>query len=190
MDLVKLIWEFVETREENFYQAICSGYLSQAKWFQKNFNITQEEVKKYENCNVRMAAKGGHLETLKWLHETFGLLAGFQCSSFRWAAIFGHLHVLKWLHQRFSIPCTDDTIRHIAYEGNIKILDWVFEIYNLGIEKLEFVQDAEETLAWCFVNNSPEGKKRKEKIKKLQFWIAGRIFKDKNFSIKSTTECL
>jgi hypothetical protein len=45
--------------------------------------------------HVPMLAKGGHLESLKYLHDKGCLWNEWTCNS---AAKAGHLEILKWAH--------------------------------------------------------------------------------------------
>jgi hypothetical protein len=70
------------------------------------------------------AAAGGHLEVLKWLHSVGG--GGARTSSWTCAvaAEGGHLEVLKWLHTT-GYPCDSMTCYAAALGGRLEVLKWL-----------------------------------------------------------------
>ena len=60
---------------------------------------------------LRGAVKNGHVEVLKWLHETYRLTASDaranENHALREAAENGHVEVLKWLHDTFELAVED-----------------------------------------------------------------------------------
>jgi hypothetical protein len=76
-----------------------------------------------EACSL--AARGGDLEVLKWLHNT-----GCPCDSAtcRAAAGGGYLEVLKWLHHQ-GCPWDAATCYAAATGGHLEVLKW---LHNTG----------------------------------------------------------
>ena len=77
------------------------------------------------NDVARGAAKGGHLEVLKWLREIypnrdwgFGVTAG--------AAKGGRLEILKWLREQ-GADWSMDTCAYAAKKGHLDVLKWLRE---------------------------------------------------------------
>ena len=66
------------------------------------------------------AAKGGHLEVLKWLRENGCPWDSCTCYS---AAKGGHLEVLKWLREN-GCPWDSNTCAHAAQGGHLEVLKW------------------------------------------------------------------
>ena len=71
-----------------------------------------------------LAARGGHLEVLKWLHNT-GCPWNESCYA---AAAGGHLEVVNWLH---STGCTwnEWTCYAAAAGGHLEVVKW---LHNAG----------------------------------------------------------
>jgi hypothetical protein len=72
-----------------------------------------------EACSL--AAGGGHLEVLKWLHYTGCPRYPDTCAE---AALGGHLEVLKWLHST-GCPWTTGTFSAAAFGGHLEVLNWL-----------------------------------------------------------------
>jgi len=54
------------------------------------------------------AAKNGHLEVVKWLHEN--RKEGSTTKAMDFAAEYGHLEILKFLHENRKEGCTERAI--------------------------------------------------------------------------------
>jgi hypothetical protein len=68
-----------------------------------------------------LAARGGHLEVLKWLHSTGCPFDTTTCCA---AATGGHLKVLKWPHDT-GCPWDSLTCRAAAAGGYLEVLKWL-----------------------------------------------------------------
>jgi hypothetical protein len=68
------------------------------------------------------AAYYGHVDVLEWAH-TCCPWSSYACAS---AARGGHLHVLKWLRS-IGCPWNDMTCSHAALGGHLEILQWARE---------------------------------------------------------------
>ena len=71
---------------------------------------------------VRVAAEGGHLETLRWLVENGCTVNEWTCEA---AAKGGHLNVLKWLRAPlFPCPWNLNTCEAAAENGHLECLQY------------------------------------------------------------------
>ena len=68
-----------------------------------------------------LAAAGGHLEVLQWLHSTGCPFDTVTCAA---AAAGGHLKVLKWLHST-GCPWDSETSYCAAAGGYLEVLKWL-----------------------------------------------------------------
>lgn len=70
------------------------------------------------------AARGGHLDTVKWLIDTGYIGVKYIC---RHAAIHGHLHVIKWVTTTFNIRYqTRGVCATALLHKHFHILKWMF----------------------------------------------------------------
>ena len=69
------------------------------------------------------AARGGHLEVLKWLRENGCPWDAQTCAA---AAEGGHLDVLKWLRNQ-GCPWDERACAEAAGKGNLGMLKWLRE---------------------------------------------------------------
>jgi hypothetical protein len=69
------------------------------------------------------AAKGGHLELLKWVRENGCLADSRTCAN---AAFGGHLELLKWARQD-GCPWDSGTCAQAALGGHLEVLKWARE---------------------------------------------------------------
>ncbi|KAL3663272.1 hypothetical protein V7S43_011681 [Phytophthora oleae] len=70
------------------------------------------------------AARGGHFEMLKWLHEN--RTEGYTHAAMDDAAAYGHLDIVKWLH-RHRAQCTTLAMDDAADGNHLRVLRWLFE---------------------------------------------------------------
>ena len=78
---------------------------------------------------MNLAAKNGHLEIVKWLHESGGICTTFAMDL---AAYNGHLEIVKWLHENRQEGCTKNAMDYAALTDNLKIIKWLHENRNEG----------------------------------------------------------
>jgi hypothetical protein len=69
------------------------------------------------------AAKGGHLETLKWARLNGCRWSFDTCHQ---AALGGHLEVLKWAKEK-GCPWDSQTCTHAAMGGHLEVIKWLRE---------------------------------------------------------------
>jgi hypothetical protein len=132
-----------------------------------------------ETCPA--AARGGHLEVLKWLHEqgspwdhwttaaaAFGghfevlqWLQKQQCplniSSCNLAARAGNFEILQWLHQK-KYPFNADTCEEASRAGHLEILKWLHKKkcpWDTRTTKNMAVRGNLEALKWLRKRNCP-----------------------------------
>ena len=106
-----------------------------------------------------VAAKGGHLEVLKWLHENScplenGVQPGLVCSV---AAVGGHLEVLKWAHKH-GCEWNERTCTLAAYHGHLEVLKWAHANgckWNEGTCSATAENGHLEVLKWFSENGCP-----------------------------------
>ncbi|KAL2915760.1 hypothetical protein HK105_204707 [Polyrhizophydium stewartii] len=78
-----------------------------------------------------MAARSGHLDMLKWLHERMpdGSWTGAVMDG---AAKNGHLDCVKWLHANRAEGCTTNAMDHAAARGHLPIVKWLHKNRSEG----------------------------------------------------------
>ena len=69
------------------------------------------------------AAKKGHLEIVKWLHEN--RTEGCTTAAMNCAARNGHLEVVKWLHENRTEGCTEWAMDLAAENGHLDVVKWL-----------------------------------------------------------------
>ncbi|KAE9073979.1 hypothetical protein PF007_g25590, partial [Phytophthora fragariae] len=69
------------------------------------------------------AAKNGHLEVVKWLHQNRA--EGCTSHAMDSAAGHGHLDVVKWLHLNRTEGCTSDAMDSAASGGHLDVVKWL-----------------------------------------------------------------
>jgi len=71
------------------------------------------------------AARNGHLECLKYLHEEAKAPWGSLTAS--WAALYGHLHILEYLVERKYDQFSTYACKNAAYSGHLDCLKYLHE---------------------------------------------------------------
>jgi hypothetical protein len=74
---------------------------------------------------MNLAAKNGHLDVVKWLHEH--RTEGCTTVAMNYAAYKGHLHVVKWLHKNRTEGCTTYAMDLATSNGHLHIVKWLHE---------------------------------------------------------------
>lgn len=69
------------------------------------------------------AARSGHLEMVKWLHENRS--EGCSTRAMDGAASSGHLEVVEWLHQNRTEGGSRAAIDRAAYNGHLEVVKWL-----------------------------------------------------------------
>ena len=98
-------------------EAAGHGQLEVLKWANL---VGKEDVESIHDDLMFHAAKGGHLETLKWM---CGLNWPWGKHLCEWAAEGGHVPVLKWLREN-DCPWDDETCAAAAKGGHLEVLKW------------------------------------------------------------------
>ncbi|CAB9520593.1 ankyrin repeat protein [Seminavis robusta] len=137
------IWNFKWARgcpwnEETCSSAAYGGHLELLKWAREmvpwmkthawellkwsfgTFEMAHENGCPWDDYTCRGAARGGHLELLKWAHENG---CPWHESAGRIAAEGGHLELLKWAHEN-GCPWDEYTCSAAAERGYLEILKW------------------------------------------------------------------
>jgi hypothetical protein len=111
------------TAEMAFNAAVRGGHLevvtffvSEYKWPAPNYLVLE-----YHKCSL--AAGGGHLGCLEYLHEHG---CPWNESTCHWAARGGHLECLKYAHEH-GCPWNEDTCRAAAQNGHTECLKYAHE---------------------------------------------------------------
>jgi hypothetical protein len=100
------------------------------------------------------AAKGGHLELLKWAREKGCPWDSDTCA---YAAKGGHLEVLKWARQN-GCPWNSNTCSSASYCGHLEVLKWAREAGCPWDERTcnyAALQGHLEVLKWAINNGAP-----------------------------------
>ena len=105
---IKVVWDDV---------AANLGYLSLLKDRHTRGVLGSKEFL----CGV--AARGGHLEVLKWARANGCPWDEWTCAC---AAEGGHLEVLKWAREN-DCPWVEDTCASAALDGHLEVLKWARE---------------------------------------------------------------
>jgi len=79
------------------------------------------------------AAKNGHLEVIKFLHENTS--QGCTKYAIDYAACNGHLEVVKFLHENRQEGCTRDAIDYAACNGHLEVVKFLHENRQEGCTK-------------------------------------------------------
>ena len=83
----------------------------------------------YSSTTCQNAARGGHLETVKWLHRDNCPWDEATCAA---AARGGHLDVLQWAREN-GCPWDEETCAAAASGGHLDVLQWARENGVLGM---------------------------------------------------------
>uniref|UniRef100_A0AAV1U1T6 Ankyrin repeat-containing domain n=1 Tax=Peronospora matthiolae TaxID=2874970 RepID=A0AAV1U1T6_9STRA len=78
------------------------------------------------------AAGNGHLDILKWLHNTEPL-NGCSTRAMDDAAKNGHYEVVQWLHVNRSEGCTSKAMDYAACNGHLSMVQWLHEHRTEGM---------------------------------------------------------
>ena len=98
-------------------EAVMKGYLSTLKHMHSRGRLSRKK----DLCED--AARGGHLEVLKWARANDCPWDEWTCAE---AAENGHLEVLQWAREN-GCPWDDETCSHAAERGHLEILKWARE---------------------------------------------------------------
>lgn len=197
LDLVKWMYErdhkFYDTSmiyDKSFRSACMHGHLDIAKWLYKNFGHLFSE----QHINNTFAAVWD-LDTLKWLSDTFNILADINliiCKRFS-----KHPETSIWLYERFKPAITKSLFYGFTRNNNMRsslnFLKWVHSIHTLtchNIKKYNLVEvfcdrgDVEGVM-WLFYAvkdmpvdmaiNSLSRHQKSPKVSKILYHIIGEL---------------
>ncbi len=71
------------------------------------------------------ASANDHLDVIKFLHENRE--EGCSVWAMNRAAASGHLHIVKWLHENRKEGCTTNAMNRAAANGHLFIVKWLHE---------------------------------------------------------------
>ncbi|RLN02936.1 hypothetical protein BBJ28_00000944 [Nothophytophthora sp. Chile5] len=71
------------------------------------------------------AARYGHLEALRWVHENRS--EGCTSQAMDWAICRGDVEMARWLHTNRTEGCTDYAMNYAAFRGHLTVLQWMTE---------------------------------------------------------------
>ena len=102
------------------------------------------------------AAKYGHLEIVKWLHEN--RKEGCTTWAMDWAAENGHLNVVIWLHENRKEGCTKWAMDWAAKNGHLNVVIWLHKNRKEGCTTLAMIYAAAnghlEIIIWLHENRT------------------------------------
>uniref|UniRef100_K3WJY9 Uncharacterized protein n=1 Tax=Globisporangium ultimum (strain ATCC 200006 / CBS 805.95 / DAOM BR144) TaxID=431595 RepID=K3WJY9_GLOUD len=105
--------------------------------------LSAVDAKDHNDTHAHIAARGGHLFLLKWLHKHSMAIdtsndLGDTCA--HEAALWGHLGILTWLYQEtpFDIFAVRNrkslsVFHHAANAGHLGVLQWLHHQHPVGI---------------------------------------------------------
>ncbi len=120
--LLNTIFEF--NRGRNGDMAAAIGYLH---------GIVYGTNLEFTTHAMDVAATGGHLHVVKWLHKNRE--EGCTTNAMDWGATNGHLHVVKWLHKNREEGCTTIAMDYAASRGRLHVVKWLHENREEGCTK-------------------------------------------------------
>ena len=86
--------------------------------------IYTNSVNSFNHITATHAAKNGHLNILKWLHERY---CPISKNAARYAAAEGHLEVLKWLYDNDNCEWDKSIATYAARGCQLEILKWLYK---------------------------------------------------------------
>jgi hypothetical protein len=135
--------------------AAYGGNLKLLKWcISRQWNRWQNNWK-CDNWICTNAAKGGHLEVLKWAWENGCAWNRDTCA---YAAKGGYLEVLKWLREK-GCDWDSDTCIYAASNGYLEVLKWARENgceWHSHVCAFAALNGHLEVLKWARENGCPE----------------------------------
>jgi ankyrin repeat protein len=119
----------------SFIQCIEKGWLISLT----KFNLTVQDVRSSDNYALRNAARGGHLETVKYLVETFNLtvqdVRSRDNEALRYAAYGGHLETVRYLIETFNLTVQDvrnnEALRWATSNSRLEVVRYLLEKFYL-----------------------------------------------------------
>lgn len=109
-------------------EAARFGHLKMIKWVFENLVV--DDMSGKLGAAIDGAAAGGHLETLKFLHQhSHHCHLHTQCSinAMDAAASAGHIETVKYLHDECRAPCSTEAMDGAARGGHFAVVKWLHE---------------------------------------------------------------
>ncbi len=79
------------------------------------------KTKRLNSFNINLAARNGHMEVVKWLHNNG---KSYSTRAMDLASRYGHLDVVKWLHYNGK-RCTTNAMDWAAENGHLDVVKWL-----------------------------------------------------------------
>lgn len=98
-------------------------FLRGIEWASRSSQVGTSTRVPMGSSTCAQAARGGHLETLKWLRAHGCPWNIFTCLN---AAEKGHLHILKWLREQ-AFPWPPEASYYAGSNGHLDVLKWMRE---------------------------------------------------------------
>ena len=123
--------------------AACAGYLNVIKQFNDQLLFSEEAI---DN-----AAKKGHVEVLKWLHEN----RSEGCSELAMNRA-ANLTILQFLHENRTEGCTEEAMGNAAFNGDLDMVKWLHQHRTEGCTNNAMDQSSEhlEVIKWLHYNRT------------------------------------
>ena len=141
------------TQFNDMEEAIVAGNLVNVKWIARN----DKWKKKSDKC-LRFAARGGHLECLKWLFHALGRSYGNEGGLHYEAAKGGHLEICIWLMENGYF--NQKAFNGVVLAGNVEMMEWCEQNGAVFDDKTFYVAAHSgkiEALEWLKLNECPWG---------------------------------
>lgn len=116
--------------------------------------LHEHNSKGYTKEAMSLAALNGHLEIVKFLHEN--RTEGSDTSGMNYAAFNGHLEVVKWLHVNRTEGCTELAMDLAAMSGYLNVVEWLHENRTEGCSRWAIEMAAKmghlKVVEWLYKN--------------------------------------
>ena len=125
-DILKEIkaFYFPYVRDYHTYEYLSEkGCLEGLKWV-----YTHNPEAKCSTHAMDNAAKNGHLDVVKWLHEN--RIEGCTDDAMEKAAENGHYEIVKWLYKNRCEGCIGTSILSAYSNKHYQIVTWLYEKQN------------------------------------------------------------
>ncbi|ETK73610.1 hypothetical protein F441_19902 [Phytophthora nicotianae CJ01A1] len=130
--------------------------ISILQFFHHNISSGDREFLPPFRHAIDVAATNGHLDTVKWLHETRS--DGCTSLAMNSAAGNGHLDVVKWLHANRTEGCTTRAMDRAAGNGHLEMVEWLHRNRSEGCTTnamdLAAANGYLKVVKWLYVNRS------------------------------------
>ena len=121
---------------ELLFNATVTGNTEMAKHIAARYRLTPATVEHLRHL-LEMTARKGHLDTMKWLVNDFGVPAELIRERDHWLLTVSPCRVGQWLVERFDIPAAalraddDYAIRLAAEVGHLDKVRWLADATNI-----------------------------------------------------------